>query len=228
MVWPRFRVRRSPCSNGSRSQTPSLSRTLRSMIAARAASSRAQGGAAASLDQAPQRRVADEPRLHRLGHAIAAEPDGERSQHRHVGEDGDRRPEGPDRVLRRRQVDRHLAADGAVGLGEPRGRHLDERQSAAVEGRRRPGEVADRPAARPPRGARRARRPRTPARSARARAAASASIALRRAPRALPVSPSPDTGARGSTTDTPPSPSTSPGRRSVPSTTRAVGGPIGW
>ena len=41
------------------------------------------------------------------------------------------------------EVDRHLAADGAVGLRQPGGRDMDERQPARVEGSRGPDEVAD-------------------------------------------------------------------------------------
>ena len=84
--------------------------------------------------------------LDALGHAIPPGADRQRAQRGKLGEDGDRWPEGAGRVLRLPQIDRHLAADGAVGLGEPGDRDMDQRQAPRVEGGGGPDKVTDGPA----------------------------------------------------------------------------------
>ena len=55
--------------------------------------------------------------------------------------------EGADQVLARDRVDRGLAADRAVDLGEQRGRYLDEAAAALQDRGGEPDQVADHPAA---------------------------------------------------------------------------------
>ena len=101
----------------------------------------AQCGLATGLEQRPQPGIADDGRLEHLGEAVELELAGERPERRHIPDDRHRRPEGPRRVLGRRQVDRDLAADGGIGLGEPGGGHPDERHSPEIQRRGRAHQV---------------------------------------------------------------------------------------
>ena len=94
-----------------------------------------------------KRVVADEPVLDHLGEArgqLAWRQGGERLR---IGDDGARLVEGTDHVLAQRMIDRGLAADCRIDLGEQRGRDLHERDAALVAGGDETREVADHPAA---------------------------------------------------------------------------------
>ena len=74
-------------------------------------------------------------------------PVGQRGQRVDVGEHAGRLVEGADHVLAARVVDRGLAADRGVHLGEQRRRHLDEGDAALVAGRGEARDVAHHAAA---------------------------------------------------------------------------------
>ena len=84
--------------------------------------------------------------------------------------------EGADQILLAERVDRGLAADRAVGLGEQGRRHVDDRAAALEQGGGKPGNVADAAAAkrddRRRRGEARARQARPAARGAAAQSLA--------------------------------------------------------
>jgi hypothetical protein len=114
-VCPRFRIARSPRSYGSLRQTAALN--------------------------AAQRLSGEQPGLHDLGHALEPLGRGQRRQERGI----DDRPRGPveraDEVLALRQVDRRLAADGRIDLGEQGGGHGYPCTSPQVHGRREPRRI---------------------------------------------------------------------------------------
>ena len=68
-------------------------------------------------------------------------------ERRGVDQHAERLEERPDHVLRLRQIDADLAADGAVDLGEQRRRDLQEADAAGVGGGDEAGQVADHSAA---------------------------------------------------------------------------------
>ena len=94
-----------------------------------------------------ERSVEREAVLDHLGQARAQLAVGQRVEGRHVRDHRARLVEGADHVLAERVVDRGLAADRGVDLREQRGRHLDERHAALVDGGGEPRQVADHAAA---------------------------------------------------------------------------------
>ena len=94
-----------------------------------------------------KRAVVDQPVFHDFGITGEALASRQRVERAGVGQHQARLVEGADEVLARPRVDRRLAADGAVDLGEERRRHLDESEAPEHQARRQPGDVADHPAA---------------------------------------------------------------------------------
>ena len=101
---------------------------------------------ALGLAPGPQRAL-QQPVLGDLGIARAQLPSRQRGEHAGVGQHDARLVEGAGQVLAGRKVDAGLAADGAVHLGEQRGRHLHEGQPAQRHRGRKAGKVANHPAA---------------------------------------------------------------------------------
>src|SRR5205085_10967610 len=66
----------------------------------------------------------------------------QRGQQLRIDDDGGRQMKGADEILSQWMVDARFAADRAVNLREQRGRHLHDRNSTQVSGRREPGDVA--------------------------------------------------------------------------------------
>ena len=72
---------------------------------------------------------------------------GQRGQHARVDQHAPRLPERADHVLGPGQVHAHLAADGAVDLGQERRGHLNQRQAAGIRGGGEAGQIPDHAAA---------------------------------------------------------------------------------
>ena len=89
------------------------------------------------------RRVGDDAVLDDLREAGAELPVGQRDDDVGIHEDEARLVEGADQVLGAGMVDRGLAADRGVHLGEDGRRELDEVEAAHVGGGHEPREVAD-------------------------------------------------------------------------------------
>ena len=87
--------------------------------------------------------VAEKTVLHHFGVAGAPLTWRQCRQHFRVGENQKRLVEGTDEILAVTRVDTGLSADGAVHLGEQGGGDLDERDAAAQQARRQPGQIAD-------------------------------------------------------------------------------------
>ena len=90
-----------------------------------------------------ERRIAEHAVLDDLGIAGAHLAWGQSGQRVEIGQHQSRLVEGADQVLARGGVDRRLAADGAVDLGEQGCRQLNEAATALEYRRRKAGEVAD-------------------------------------------------------------------------------------
>jgi hypothetical protein len=97
---------------------PALSRTQRSTISASASGSR--DAIAVTLPSRPASAglAVEQRRLHDLAEPRAVLGLGQRRERPRVGEDGRGLVEGPREVLPGREVDRRLAADRGVDLGE--------------------------------------------------------------------------------------------------------------
>ena len=80
--------------------------------------------------------------LRDLAQPGAVLPRWQRGERAHVGVDRERLMERADQVLALGEVDRGLAADGGVDLGEQRGRGLHDRDAAVVHGGGEAGGVA--------------------------------------------------------------------------------------
>ena len=88
-------------------------------------------------------RIADQPVLQDLGPAGAQLERRQGRQDIDVGQDEARLMEGPDQILAARRVDRGLAPDRGIDLGQKGRRHLHEVDAAHVERCRQPRQIAD-------------------------------------------------------------------------------------
>ena len=104
-------------------------------------------GVTVVLEQREQALVAEDRHLRGLGKCGPPFALGERGEERDVGDDLERLVERPDEVLALGQVDRRLAPDRGVDLGDERRRDMDQRHAAQVDGRDEPGGIAERTAA---------------------------------------------------------------------------------
>ena len=136
-------TRRPVSSRSSRVTTSALSRQLCATMCRRQPWSRARIASAFSSRPVEEVGVEDHAVLDHLGQAAAQLAVGKGGEGLGVDPDADGLVEGADDVLGAGVVDPHLAPDGAIDLGQQRGR--DHQQGEAAEIRRgdEPGEVAD-------------------------------------------------------------------------------------
>ncbi len=95
------------------------------------------------LEPVEEAAVADKPVFHHLGIARKQLAPRQGRERVDIGNHQHRLVKGADQVLALRRVDRRLAADGAVDLGEQRRRHLHQIEAAQQGRRGEAGEIAD-------------------------------------------------------------------------------------
>ncbi len=110
-----------------------------------------QHARAVGLQPGEERRIAQQAVLDDLGVAAAHLARRQAVEHVQVGQHQPRLVEGADQVLAARRIDRGLAADRGVDLGQQGGRDLHEVDAALVDRGREAGEIADHAAAEAPR-----------------------------------------------------------------------------
>src|SRR2546425_5179865 len=96
-----------------------------------------------ALEPIKERRVERNAVLDHLGEPGAQLAIGKRIEHGDVADHGAGLVEGADQVLASRMIDRRLAPHRGIDLREERGRHLDEGDTALVDGGGEAGEIAD-------------------------------------------------------------------------------------
>ena len=99
-----------------------------------------------ALEQLEQPLVAERRHLHRLTERGPPLPLGQGREHADIDDDRGRLMERADEVLALRQVDRGLAPDRGVDLGDERRRDVHDRDAAQVRRGEEAGGVAERPA----------------------------------------------------------------------------------
>ncbi len=106
---------------------------------------RVQGQYVAIMGPQPFEKIgiAQQAVLDDFGIAAAHFAGGQGGQHVEVAQHQARLPEGADQVLALFVIDRRLAADRAVDLGQQRRRDLDEVDAAHIDGAGKAGQVAD-------------------------------------------------------------------------------------
>ena len=126
---------RSPVSRSSRATIAALARQLTAMACSRAWPAGEQV-APVGVEPFEEVGVAEQAVFHHLGIAGAELALRQRVEQRGVGHHQDRLIERADQVLAVAGVDRGLAADGRIDLGEQRRRHLHVVDAAAHDRRR--------------------------------------------------------------------------------------------
>ncbi len=146
-VWPKFNKARSPSSRSSAATIAAFIRQLTMTARVSAAGSRSQTAWPSRFEPFEELGIADQPVFDDLAIAGAHFAARQCRKARRIGENQARLVEGAEQVLAGAGVDRGLAADRAVDLGEQGRRDLHEIDAAQQRRRGEPGNVADHPAA---------------------------------------------------------------------------------
>jgi len=136
-VWPRLSSARSPCSVSSAATTRALAAQLVAIASSR------EHGAPVAFEPGEKVAVADQAVFGHLGVAGAELARAQRVEDAGVGEHQRRLVEGADEILAQRRIDRRLAADAGIDLGEQGRRDLDEAHAAPQRRGAEASEIAD-------------------------------------------------------------------------------------
>ena len=147
MVWPKFRMRRSPPSRSSADTTSALMRHDSTMAGNEHVGIAREDRLRVLRDAIEQPAARDHAVFHDLVQARAELAARQRAEHQRIDRDHRRLVEGANQVLAERVIDADLSADRAVHLREQRRRHVRQRDAAQERGRRKARGIANHAAA---------------------------------------------------------------------------------